>query len=413
MRSLVLLTNMFPYGSWEPYLETEIEHLRSFDTVHLCALSVREEARGQRRPVANPAVQVHAIPFRSPAFYALNTVRALGDANLYRELGRLAQGRRLTPRRLVALLVFLSRAHHEAGEIFRRLRGTVEDPLIYSYRFAYQPYVGALLRRRFGAATLVARGHGSDLYEDQVPGTAYLPLREEVMQVTDTVFVISEHGRDYLAQRFPALREKVRLRRLGTTDHGLGPTPARNGRIRIVTCSTMTANKRLDLLVEALRLLPDGSYHWTHFGDGPLRPDLERMAGSLPPDSHDLRGLVGNAELLATYRADPFDVIVNVSTSEGVPVSLMEAASFGIPLIATDVGGNGEVVHDGVNGYLLPANPSAAEVAAALTRLRDLDGEGYAALRRGARRVWAEDYQAESNYRAFDEELSSMVGMAR
>ena len=44
---------------------------------------------------------------------------------------------------------------------------------------------------------------------------------------------------------------------------------------------------------------------------------------------------------------------MNVSESEGIPVSIMEASSFGIPVIATNVGGVGEIVENGYNGLLL------------------------------------------------------------
>ena len=48
-----------------------------------------------------------------------------------------------------------------------------------------------------------------------------------------------------------------------------------------------------------------------------------------------------------------FDLFVNMSLSEGIPVSIMEAISFGIPIIATNVGGNAEIVND-ETGVLIP-----------------------------------------------------------
>lgn len=50
-----------------------------------------------------------------------------------------------------------------------------------------------------------------------------------------------------------------------------------------------------------------------------------------------------------------FDLFVNMSLSEGIPVSIMEAISFGIPIIATNVGGNAEIVND-ETGVLIPVN---------------------------------------------------------
>ena len=55
-------------------------------------------------------------------------------------------------------------------------------------------------------------------------------------------------------------------------------------------------------------------------------------------------------------------MFINVSSTEGIPVSIMEAMSFGIPVIATAVGGTPEIVNN-ENGYLLSKDPSAKELA--------------------------------------------------
>jgi len=46
-------------------------------------------------------------------------------------------------------------------------------------------------------------------------------------------------------------------------------------------------------------------------------------------------------DVLNYYASNPVDVFINTSSSEGLPVSIMEAMSFGIPVIATNVGGTG------------------------------------------------------------------------
>jgi glycosyltransferase involved in cell wall biosynthesis len=54
------------------------------------------------------------------------------------------------------------------------------------------------------------------------------------------------------------------------------------------------------------------------------------------------------------------DVYLNTSLSEGLSIAIIEAMASGLPVIATDVGGNPEVVENGVNGFLVPSrNPQA------------------------------------------------------
>lgn len=91
-------------------------------------------------------------------------------------------------------------------------------------------------------------------------------------------------------------------------------------------------------------------------GDGPLRESLTQEVKNLGlEDKIIFLGQRKDAEDL--YLA--MDVFVLKSTSkEGLPLSLAEAASAGLPLIATAIGGNPEIVQDGVNGFIIPPKNS-------------------------------------------------------
>ena len=100
------------------------------------------------------------------------------------------------------------------------------------------------------------------------------------------------------------------------------------------------------------------------------------------------------------------DIFVNVSVSEGTPVSLMEAASCGIPIIATAVGGNKEIV-TAESGLLLDPNPSPEEIARAILTLMG-DSEAARKRRSASRAIWDGKYNARRNYEAFIERLKSI-----
>ena len=100
-------------------------------------------------------------------------------------------------------------------------------------------------------------------------------------------------------------------------------------------------------------------------GDGPMREPLEHQAAELGitevvrflGDRSDVHELLAGLEVFALS-----------SVSEGYSVALLEACAAGLPIVATDVGGNNEIVHDGINGYLVPARDPEA-LSAALTGL--------------------------------------------
>jgi glycosyltransferase involved in cell wall biosynthesis len=95
-------------------------------------------------------------------------------------------------------------------------------------------------------------------------------------------------------------------------------------------------------------------------GEGPERQAIEAQVSAL--------GLAGSVHLLGQRNDAPAlvaaaDVALLTSTSEGIPLTLIEAMAAGRPVVATDVGGVSEVVIDGETGYLSPARDDGALAA--------------------------------------------------
>ena len=401
---LILLANGFPYGPWEPFLETETKYYQGFEDVYVCAMQLRREHMGSCRPLPSDRFHVCPVPFSLPACIP-GCLRALFSRDLYGELARLAREHRLSLTRMAWLFFYLGRSFHEAALIGRYLRKQgVTQPgervVLYSYRFDYQPYVALLLKKKyFPDAAVIARGHRYDLYE-QERGCGYIPMRPALLERLDKVVLIAQDGRRYLAERYPAWRDKLTVSLLGTEDHGPGPAP--DGPFRLVSCSALTGNKRVALIAQALAGVTDRPVLWTHYGDGPLMGELRALCEKLPKNIHwELPGHIGNADLMAEYARWPAHLFVNASSSEGIPVSIMEAMSFSIPCIATDVGGTREIVRTGENGTLLPADVTAQALRQAIVAFADMPPAEYTACRIRARAFWQEHYCAEKNYAAF------------
>jgi glycosyltransferase involved in cell wall biosynthesis len=95
-------------------------------------------------------------------------------------------------------------------------------------------------------------------------------------------------------------------------------------------------------------------------GEGPARGELEQLVRSLGiADSVVFLGWQADlAPLFALW-----DVFVQSSLEEGLPMALLEAMAAGLPAVATAVGGTPEIIDDGVNGWLVPAQDPAALAA--------------------------------------------------
>ncbi len=119
-------------------------------------------------------------------------------------------------------------------------------------------------------------------------------------------------------------------------------------------------------------------------GDGPLRAQLQ--------DCAQAQGLADAVHFLGDRSDVPallqgLDVFALPSRSEGYSMALLEACAAALPIVATDVGGNREIVRDGQTGLLVPAQDAAA-LTAALDRL--LDDAALATRLGQAARAWVE-----------------------
>jgi glycosyltransferase involved in cell wall biosynthesis len=167
-----------------------------------------------------------------------------------------------------------------------------------------------------------------------------------------------------------------------------GPREGRTG-LRAVTVARLDPVKDQATLLRAVRLIvdKDPSFSVDVVGDGPSRSELEILRAELNLEHHcrfhgfqnDVRPFLAQA-----------DVFVLSSISEGIPLTMLEAMAMGLPGIATDVGGNREVIVPGDTGYLVPVRSPAA-LAEAVLRLKVEPG-GLDRLGRGSRRRVEEEF---------------------
>lgn len=208
------------------------------------------------------------------------------------------------------------------------------------------------------------RLHGIDLYEERQNG--YIPYRELIFKIVNYIVPISEHGRTYLIDKYPQwnLQNKIILNRLGSKDYSFKQNNHKHSLSSdaiIVSCSSIIPLKRVDLIYKCINLASiDTRISWVHFGDGPSRKHLEDTIQALPPTSNlsiTIKGQTLHEEVMAFFKQNNVSLFINLSETEGIPVSIMEAISFNIPVLATNTGGVNEIVGESFStGILIPVN---------------------------------------------------------
>jgi glycosyltransferase involved in cell wall biosynthesis len=153
----------------------------------------------------------------------------------------------------------------------------------------------------------------------------------------------------------------------------------------------LIARKRLDTLLRAFSKLDIVGKRLCIVGEGPERPELERLAGELGvADRVRFFGFRNDRIALMKH----FDVFVLPSRLEGIPRCVLEAMASRVPVAASDIPGCRTLVTDGVTGVLFPVGDDRVLAA----KLRDLlaNGAMRASLADKAYALVRRDYSAET-----------------
>ncbi len=172
-----------------------------------------------------------------------------------------------------------------------------------------------------------------------------------------------------------------------------------DGPVRLLFVGRVVRQKGLDVLFDALAGL-DASLAWTLavVGDGPARVELAARANRLGlMEKIRFLGWQGREAMPGLYREA--DIFVFPSRDEGMPNAVLEAMASGLPVVATRISGNEELVRHDETGLLVPPEDTAA-LGQALARLLSRT-EDRAAMGEGARRLAETEYSWKSVARRY------------
>lgn len=174
------------------------------------------------------------------------------------------------------------------------------------------------------------------------------------------VITVSEANRAHIVKTFDVPDKKIRTIPSGV-DTNLFRPDKQPGKLPLIVCvARLVPVKNLALLLSACMILKTQgiSFQCVIVGEGRSREDLEAMHGRLQLEKTVVFiGAADSAQVLDWWQRA--DVAVLSSISEGMPVSLLEAAACGVPIVATAVGGIPEFVETGETGYLVPPGEAA------------------------------------------------------
>ena len=226
-----------------------------------------------------------------------------------------------------------------------------------------------------------------------------MPFTRRIWRGAHRVIANSQNLQRLAAASLPGLRIDVILNGAAVPEPTGVEPQARSGG-RILTVSRLIERKGLDTLIRALACSRDRTLSLDIAGEGPEGPALHRLATSCAvADRVRFHGFVDRAQLASLYaHADLFAL---VSRAESCSMAMLEAMTAGLPIVATKVGGNVELIQQQVNGLLVESENVAALENALSTLAADperrrrfgIANREQVALRHGWRSV-AQRYEA-------------------
>ncbi|NME83284.1 glycosyltransferase [Clostridium sp. SM-530-WT-3G] len=411
---LVLLTKVYPFDKGEEFIEDEIKELsNAFDKVILIATSTADNAVMTRKVPEN--FEVHRI---KSSFIKKKIIKnsiklfCTGQDKEYISKDEKYDVKGSLKKR-VYLEYFIAKGLSVYDECMNILKKTdissYENITFYSY-WLYDTALAAIkLNKLYNnkRKKTVSRAHRYDLYADK-NSMNYIPLRYYILENIDSVYPCSDDGSRYLKKLYPKYSNKIKTSYLGTKDHGIAELKD-NKEYTIASCCHVSPVKRVDLLAKSLKLLnddPELKIKWIHFGDGAGLDEIKTYAQeNLTNINVDFKGNVKNVELMNYYKNESINLFVNTSSSEGLPVSIMEACSFGIPIIATDVGGTSEIVIENKTGMLLDVDFKPEDLSNRIKKMALMSKDEELAYRKRCREFWQEHFFGENNFKKFTSDI--------
>lgn len=402
-KNLFLITYDYPYGTGEPFLEVEIKYLsESFDQIYI--LSTSQNITLTRNVPENVKVikcdrRYHPVKCVLYSLCKFFSIEFLCECFVTRSID------------CVPSWIQLLKGCFRTWCIKKRIDIAVKknkidsyNSIAYSYWLAEGAYFIAKNSEKWALG--ISRAHGYEVRDYE----SFFPFRTIINEKLNTIYFISEYTKNEYERIISNYRKKSCQQAERMVIH-LGvqqPTvkskkECKNTSFLLVSVSSIYPLKRLDLIVDILeKYSGEKTIKWVHFGWGSLgklvKQQCENKLNKKKNIEYTFVGQVSNQEILSFYENNSVSLFINTSDNEGVPVSIMEAMSFGIPCIARNVGGNAEIVKDSVTGYLVDKFADASEIAKKLESIV----AGNVCFNPEKIKKWIfENYCSERNYQFF------------
>jgi colanic acid/amylovoran biosynthesis glycosyltransferase len=410
MKNIHIITSNYPFSSGEFFLNDELEILKNqFDKIFISCIGLDDIENGH---MVSDKYEARYNVLRKSLLSKFLLFRFLFSWIVIQDLIRISYSKRVNGnflRQFYHIINYRLTAERISKLILKdqiNFGYDEKNTILYSYWADERAIALAVLKNRKKRCKFIVRAHRVDLYEEFAP-FYYLPFREFLLKNCEGFVCISEDGSKLMKQKYLNHKEKIFLFKLGKANsYNIDKIKKENSGFLICSCSVLKPVKQVDKIIDVLSKVDVPKLKWVHFGGGNEKENiLKNSSKNLDKIEFEFKGNVSNKYIMNFYSSNFVDLFINLSLSEGIPVSIMEAQSFGIPVIATDVGGTKEIVNQ-QNGFLVETTDTSSSIAEIITNYLTINDLSKRTL---SRKNWEESYNSNKNYMEFAKFLLSIV----
>jgi glycosyltransferase involved in cell wall biosynthesis len=409
--TLILLCDSYPLSYGELFIDDEVKiSYTYFEKIYVLVTDQETKKLNRFIPENLEVVKFKPINSNKQKLKALSKIfSAFFICEFFRAIFKL----KLKPKPIIFKLMLMDIVR--SNQIISELQNLIYDKelslnnsLFYSYWHDYRALALARLANKNKSFKAISRAHGWDVFAERhkIP---YLPFKSFIISNLNCTYSISNTGKKEFDNKYSIKDEaKIKVSKLGKDNNRKPNFNSNEHDFLLVSCSELLPVKRIHLIIEFISKLKNVNVRWIHYGEGYLRDELEEYAKKLlSKTDYEIRRWISNEELLDFYNNNNIDLFINLSESEGIPVSIMEALSSAIPVLATNVGGTAEIVNNN-HGFLIEKEFNMDEIAEKVKAYLHSSKEIKLKYKKNAYNYWQKYYIAENNYLSFHNDIMQL-----
>lgn len=404
MKKAIFFTSVFPFKTvGESFFESELDGVaKEFDHVYVVACEIREQNPEIKKNLPKNVTAISLQTEGSKKSVLKGAFKLPFRAFFWSEFRRIIKGKHPFVQSIRSL-VYAGSMYISICKRFPFLKKQLElskddEVVFFGYWLtfvsrailAFKKYLG------FSKSPVMSRAHGSADVMNIVEPKRFYPFQKYLLDELDAVFAVSKGGCEHL-KKMAKDPDKISSIYIGVEGPSAKPQREKEPFV-VMSCSNIIPLKRVRKVGSAVRRLikkiPD--IQWVHFGDGPLRNELEKEFADI--DGHTtFYGYTPHDEVLKYLESGKASVFVSASATEGLPVSIIEAAAYGLPSVATDVGSTAEITINGVSGTLIDSEIKGSRLADEIYKYYQMNSTEYEEISQKAFELYCENFDCSKN----------------